>query len=243
MDKLFVFNGSNVRIVERDGEPWFVLKDVCEILEIGNPSDVKSRLTDGVVSIEGIPDSLGRTQQATVINEDGLYDVILDSRKPEAKAFRKWITSEVIPSIRRKGMYVIQDSYAIEDPVERASRWIEEKKALLQAQALLEATVEIVNQQAPKVAFFDLAMTADNSQPVGTVAKALGMGRNTMFKFLRERKVLMPNSTLPYQRYIDSGYFVVREHPQRMGDRVENVSLTRITAKGMEYIAKMMKEA
>ena len=78
---------------------------MCRILEIGNPSQVKTRLEDGVITNEVIPDSLGRKQNVTFINEDGLYDVILDSRKPAAKKFRKWITSEVLPSIRKTGEY------------------------------------------------------------------------------------------------------------------------------------------
>lgn len=100
-----IFDDQDLTIIENEGEPTFSLKDVCGILEIGNPSDVKNRLEDGVVSIEVIQDRLGRKQKATFINEDGLYDVILDSRKPEAKQFRKWITSEVIPSIRKTGGY------------------------------------------------------------------------------------------------------------------------------------------
>ena len=91
--------------------PLFCLADVCHALEIGNPSDVKKRLEDGVVTIEVIFDSLGRKQNAVFVNEDGLYDVILDSRKPEAKKFRKWITSEVLPSIRKTGVYAIDKKY------------------------------------------------------------------------------------------------------------------------------------
>lgn len=92
MDKLFVFNGSNVRVVEKDGEPWFVLNDVCTVLELSNPRMVKERLGEGVSAVYPLS-TTGGVQQTTFINEDGLYDVILDSRKPEAKAFRKWITS------------------------------------------------------------------------------------------------------------------------------------------------------
>ena len=91
--------------------PLFCLADICRALEIGNPSDVKKRLEDGVVSIEVITDSLGRKQKAAFVNEDGLYDVILDSRKPEAKKFRKWITAEVLPSIRKTGAYVADKDY------------------------------------------------------------------------------------------------------------------------------------
>src|SRR5699024_3936219 len=101
-----VFDGYELTIIDDKGEPKFKLSDVSKILEIGNPSQVKTRLEDGVISNEGILDSLGRTQQATFVNEDGLYDVILDSRKPEAKKFRKWITSDVLPSIRKHGAYM-----------------------------------------------------------------------------------------------------------------------------------------
>lgn len=88
-------------------EPWFCLIDVCTALDL-KASDVRQRLGDGVVSTHPIVDSLGRTQQANFVNEDGLYDTILDSRKPEAKIFRKWITSEVLPSIRKTGQYAVK---------------------------------------------------------------------------------------------------------------------------------------
>lgn len=100
-----VFDNQNLTIIEIEGEAKFLLKDVCEILEIGNHRHVKTRLEHDVVLNYPIKDSLGRTQQATFVNEDGLYDVILDSRKKEAKRFRKWITSDVLPSIRKTGSY------------------------------------------------------------------------------------------------------------------------------------------
>ena len=99
-----MFDGKKLTIIEKDGEPNFLLKDVCQILEIGNHRHVKNRLDKGVVSNYPLK-TAGGIQQATFVNEDGLYDVILDSRKPEAKRFRKWITSEVLPSIRKTGSY------------------------------------------------------------------------------------------------------------------------------------------
>ena len=101
------FEGHHVRIVGTKENPLFVLTDVCKVLEIGNARQVKTRLEDGVISNDIILDSLNRKQEVTVINEDGLYDVILDSRKPQAKRFRKWVTSEVLPSIRKTGSYSI----------------------------------------------------------------------------------------------------------------------------------------
>ena len=106
MNKLTkIFEGKNLRIKETLKEPLFVLNDVCKILDIENPRNVRNRLDDDVVTLDIIEDRLGRKQNTTLINEDGLYDVILDSRKPEAKKFRKWITSEVLPSIRKTGKY------------------------------------------------------------------------------------------------------------------------------------------
>lgn len=99
-----VFEGEDLRMLNKD-EPLFALVDVCKILDIGNSTDVRNRLEDGVVTIEVMQDGLGRLQKTTLINEDGLYDVILDSRKVEARKFRKWITSEVLPSIRKTGSY------------------------------------------------------------------------------------------------------------------------------------------
>src|SRR5690625_4726728 len=105
-----MFEGKELTIIEKGNEPHFLLKDVCEILGIGNHRHVRARLEDDVVSNYPIKDRLGRTQQATFVNEDGLYDVILDSRKPEARRFRKWITSEVLPSIRKTGGYELNTS-------------------------------------------------------------------------------------------------------------------------------------
>jgi len=141
--QMFSFNNATVRIVDKNGQPWFVLKDVCDVLEIGNPSDVKARLDNGVVSIEGIPDSLGRTQQATIINEDGLYDVILESRKQEARAFRKWVTSEVLPSIRKTGQYnSIPQMTTTEIIAAIANQAVEQEKRVSVLEARITETTE-----------------------------------------------------------------------------------------------------
>lgn len=100
------FEGHDIRIVGTKENPLFVLSDVCRVLELSTPARVKERLTEGVSSTHTLH-TTGGPQQVTVINEDGLYDVILDSRKPQAKRFRKWVTSEVLPSIRKTGGYSI----------------------------------------------------------------------------------------------------------------------------------------
>ena len=112
-------------------DPKFCLVDLCRILELGNPSQVKTRLEDGVISNEVIPDSLGRLQKTAFVNEDGMYDVIFDSRKPEAKKFRKWVTSEVLPTLRKSGTYTMPHHYhfggnsTLND--ETSERWYGEK--------------------------------------------------------------------------------------------------------------------
>ncbi|MGR0183176.1 BRO-N domain-containing protein [Azospirillum aestuarii] len=101
----FAFEGVAVRIVDHVGDPRFVLADVCRVLEIGNPSDAARRLDDDEKDALDIIDPMGRTQNATAINESGLYSLILTSRKPAAKRFKKWVTAEVLPAIRRTGSY------------------------------------------------------------------------------------------------------------------------------------------
>lgn len=103
MNDITIFNhlGNNIRVMtDKQGEPWFVLKDICDALDLKNISDVASRLDE-----DGVIDNLGRTQKTNVVTEAGLYEVIFMSRKPEAKAFKRWVTSEVLPSIRTHGMY------------------------------------------------------------------------------------------------------------------------------------------
>ena len=96
--------------MEVNNEPWFVLKDVCKVLEISNHKMTAQRLDADEVSLTDLIDSIGRKQQTTVINESGLYNVILRSDKPEAKPFRKWVTSEVLPTIRKHGAYMTPET-------------------------------------------------------------------------------------------------------------------------------------
>lgn len=108
MNDLQIFENSEfgkIRMVTEENEPWFCLRDVCKVLEL-TAKGVKQRLSDEVISNYPIEDTVGRIQNALFVNEDGLYDVILESRKPNARAFRKWITGEVLPSIRKNGGYI-----------------------------------------------------------------------------------------------------------------------------------------
>lgn len=106
----FHYGDAPVRTVRIDGDPWFVLSDLCSVLNLTTPAKVVSRLEDGMSSTHPIPDSLGRIQHMTIVNESGMYRVVLRSDKPEALAFQAWITDEVLPSIRRTGSYSLPEA-------------------------------------------------------------------------------------------------------------------------------------
>ena len=120
---------GQIRVVERDGEPWFVAADVCSVLDLSNPTIAVSRLDED----ERAKFNLGRQGDATIVNEPGLYTLVLGSRKPEAKAFKRWITHEVLSSIRKTGIYSNRESdgCVIDNPIARAQRWIEETQERL----------------------------------------------------------------------------------------------------------------
>ena len=146
-----VFENSDfgkVRVVERNGEPWFVAADVCRALDVVNSRDAVARLDTDEKNTVVLTDGTPGNPQKTVVNEPGLYTLILGSRKPEAKAFKRWITHEVIPSIRKTGTYSTRkpDSYMIDDPIARAQRWIEEAQERLALQ-------ETVNEQRKEIEY------------------------------------------------------------------------------------------
>lgn len=233
LPQIFMYQGAQVRTVMKNGEPWFVLKDLCEVLEIDQVAGVKRRLSDDVISNHPIPDALGRIQETAIVNEDGMYDVVLESRKEEARAFRKWITSEVLPSIRKTGSYGVN---------RLPQNYVEALEALVQQvkeNQLLEAQIE---ENRPKVALYDTAMSAGNNFTMERVAKTLGYGRNKLFEFLREMKILRSNN-LPYQEYLDRGYFDVRQYSiTHYSSGIENKNQTLVTPKGMAYIHRLLVE-
>ncbi len=151
----FSFDALEVRIIPRDGNPWFVLADVCRVLEVGNPSDAARRLDDDEKGVDTI-DTLGGRQDGTVINESGLYSLILTSRKPEAKRFKKWVTSEVIPAIRRTGQYsTAAKSQAKATPAPgaaAAAAQMELINMLIDSVAAIAVQVAALSQRSPAVA-------------------------------------------------------------------------------------------
>ena len=168
-----VFENSDfgkVRVVERDGEPWFVAADVCNVLDLSNPTIAVSRLDED----ERAKFNLGRQGDATIVNEPGLYTLVLGSRKPEAKAFKRWITHEVIPIIRKTGAYSTRkpDSYMIDDPIARAQRWIEEAQERLALQETIdEQRKEIEYKENIIIGFVEDIDLATKRQRINQIIK------------------------------------------------------------------------
>ena len=209
---------GEVRTVVKNGEVYFIAKDVCNVLGFSNSRDAVSKLDYDEKDEVGISDTMGRKQNYTVINESGLYVLIIKSRKPNAKKFKKWLTKEVLPSIRKTGGYQLPQTK-------------------IQAFELALETMKQLEEVKPKLETYNQFIDAENLKSISVVAKELGTGQKRLFQILREKGFLMDNN-IPYQRYIEQGIFVVREKPLTIGESNISYSQTYVTTKGMEYLLK-----
>ena len=219
MQAIQIFNNpsfGNVRVAGTEVNPLFCLADVCKALDL-QPSAVMRRLDDGVISNNPITDNLGRQQVANFVNEDGLYDVILDSRKPEAKQFRKWITSEVLPTIRKHGAYMTDNiiEKTLSDPdylIQLATTLKQERQQRIEAERKVAAA-------QPAVTFTQAVSGSASSCLIGELAKLINqngysMGEKRLFKWLRENGYLGTKGeryNIPNQRYIEQGLFELKK--------------------------------
>ncbi|MFQ7750489.1 phage antirepressor [Ruminococcus sp.] len=237
------YENSEIRTVEKDGEPWWVLADVCKVLELTTPSRVAERLEKDEVSQTHTIDRMGRTQKSTIINESGLYAVILRSDKPQAKPFRKWVTNEVLPSIRKHGAYMTDQTLeqALTSPdflIQLATQLKEEKEQRKQ----LEVKVE---QDRPKVLFAESVSASKTSILVGELAKILKQngvdtGQTRLFAWMRENGYLIKRRgndyNMPTQRAMEMKLFEVKETSVTHSDGHISVNKTpKVTGKGQVY--------
>ena len=235
----FDFQGYELRTVLINNEPWFVAKDVCEILEITNPTMALQRLD----SDERAKFNLGRQGETNIVNEPGLYTLILGSRKPEAKQFKRWVTHEVIPSIRKHGAYMTPEKIeeVLMNPdtiIQLATTLKEERQKRLEAEKKIE-------QQKPKVLFADAVETSESSILIGEMAKILrqngiDIGQNRLFQWLRENGYLCrqkgENYNLPTQYSMDLGLFEIKKRTINNPDGSVRVTRTpKVTGKGQIY--------
>ncbi len=243
--QIFNYNGGEVRTVQKDGEPWFVLKDVCDVLELTTPARVAERLDGDEVSLAHLTDSLGRTQPTTIINESGLYNVILRSDKPEAKPFRKWVTSEVLPSIRKHGAYMTPETLeaAILSPdyllkvVTALKDETDKRKALEAVNSRLTVENQIMH---PKADYFDELVDRNLLTNFRETAKELGVPPKKFVQFLIDKKYLYRDKKgklLPFEGK-NGGLFEVKE---TFNEKTQwSGTQTMVTPKGRETFRLLM---
>ena len=241
MSNIQVFENSEfgkIRAMRgEDGEPMFVAKDICAALEIKNSRDALARLDDdekGVV----LTDTPGGEQQVQAVNESGLYVLVLGSRKPQAKAFKRWVTHEVLPAIRRDGGYMAARD---ETPEETMAR------ALVIAQTTIDRQKNRISELEPKAIFADAVAASDGTCLVGELAKMLrqngvNVGQNRLFAMLREDGYLGnvgQNRNVPTQRAMDLGLFRIKETAVTHSDGHVTINRTpKVTGKGQIYFVK-----
>lgn len=244
MNKVTIFKYEEnklVRTMNVSGEPWFVLKDVCDVLGLSTPARVAERLDSNEVSQAHLIDSMGRSQEMTIISESGLYNVILRSDKPEAKPFRKWVTAVVLPSIRKNGGYIAGQEEL--SPQELMA------KALLVAQkTLTDRDVRIKELTAqnqimqPKAEYFDELVARNLLTNFRETAKELGIKEKDFIGWLLDHRYVyrdQKNKLMPYAAK-NNGLFEVKEGKGRHNDWAGTQTL--ITPKGRETFRLLCKE-
>ena len=234
---------GRIRTITKDGEPWFVIADVCRALEIRNSRMVAGRLDrDELMSVKLT--SGGQRREMTVINESGLYAVIIRSDKPQAQSFRKWLTFEVIPTIRRTGGYVSNEEMFIENYLPFLD---EPYRDLFRLQmTAIEKLNERIRHDQPLVEFANQVAGTENLIDMNAMAKLAAdehfkIGRTRLFRWLKYMGVLMANN-LPYQQFIDRGYFAVKESVFEVDGLKKTYQQTRVTGKGQVFIIGLLKK-
>lgn len=248
MEELMIFKNEEfgqIRTLEINNEPWFVGKDVAEVLGYKDASsaildhvDEEDRVnskTQGCFAVE-----LGQ-RGGWLINESGLYSLILSSKLESAKRFKRWVTTEVLPSIRKHGGYVAnQENLSPEEFLAKALQVA--NNVLATKSKELEEKNKLLEQQAPKVEAYDTMMSSHSALYIGEVAKLLNnkaWGQKRLFQYLRNAGVLMGDN-LPYQKYINNGYFRVVARTYKAGDETRTAMTTLVLPKGIDYIKKLI---
>ena len=239
LERIFHYNAQPFRTVQSDGEAWFVAVDICKMLGLAQVSRAVGRLDEDEVRLLKVthPQNPDRSVTVNAVNEAGLYQLILSSNKPEAKLFRRWVTSEVIPALRQTGYYQLSERQS-----ERGNLLQFSRRDLIHLALSAEAECEKLR---PKAEYFDRVADTRDSFSLGETAKLLeiaGFGRNNLIKFLRATGVLMEGN-IAKQRYVDRGYFHVVLHEYSAADGELRVqAVTRVYAKGIDYIRRRLND-
>lgn len=254
MNELIIFNNEEfgeIRTITIDGEPWFVGKDVAAALGYKNTKDALKSHTDEedkkilqkseITTLENIPN-----RGLTIINESGMYALIFGSKLESAKSFKHWVTSEVLPSIRKTGKYEQKQPEPTDREVVVANGLIaaneiitEQKQIIADQQLCIESQKEAIdNFQNQQETFF----ATDGLRSINTVSKEIGvMGRNKLYAFLRKQGIMYYDNgvNVPYQQFVTQGYFHIKE---RLGKDGKFHPTTMATTKGMNFIRKVLQK-
>lgn len=250
MTDLQIFNSpefGEIRTIEKNGEPWFVGKDVAAALGYEKPTDAVRKHVD--VEDRGISkmETPSGAQETTIINESGLYSLVLSSKLPTAKKFKRWITSEVIPSIRKHGAYMTPDK--LEEVLLKPDTLIQLAQNLKAEQEKRRALEVKMEEQKPKVLFAESVEAAKTSILIGELAKLLkqngiNIGQNRLFEWLRNNGYLIKRQgsdyNMPTQRAMEMGLFEIKETTITHSDGHIHVSKTpKVTGKGQVYFVNL----
>lgn len=240
MSELKIFKNKEfgqIRTVQLNNEPMFCLTDICKALELSQPSKVKERLNEkGVNSIPTL--TAGGTQNLLYVNESNLYKVIFQSRKEAAERFTDWVTSEVLPSIRKHGVYAVDE---LLDNPEMAIKAFTALKEEREKNKLLQADNE---RMKPKEIFADAVAASQNSILVGELAKmikqnGIDMGQNRLFEWLRQKGYLIKGGSdknMPTQKSMELGLFEIKESVVSNPDgSMRTTKTSKVTGKGQQY--------
>lgn len=234
--QLFNFENHEVRSLLINSEPWFVGKDVAEALGYSKARNAIATHIDSEDKKDApIQGTLGGVQEMTVINESGLYSLVLSSKLPSAKKFKRWVTSEVLPALRKTGQYQVKELSGSELMA----------KALIEAQNVLAAKDKQIEEMKPKALFADAVATSHTSILVGELAKILKqngieMGQKRLFAWLREKGYLIKRQgtdyNMPTQKAMELGLFEIKEGSYVNGSGVNITTKTpKVTGKGQQY--------
>lgn len=250
-NKIQVWNyeSSEIRTVQVNGEPWFVLADVCKVLEISNSRNISSRLEPDEKGVT-LVDTLGGTQQMTIINESGLYTVILRSDKPQAKPFRKWVTSEVLPSIRKHGSYSVQSQFADLSPQLQVLIQMETRQKQIEARQAEQATAlagleQKIQNTCEVIALDKTAWRKDSEHLINKIARATGEGYGgirlvyeEIYRSIESRAGVSLNTRLTNKRNRMAGEGVCKSKR----DRLTRVDIIAEDKKLIEIYVAIVKE-
>ena len=239
--QVFEFKGHDVRTIMRDGYPWWVAKDVCDVLELGNITEALRNLDEDERCSE-LVNTPGGKQKMSIVSEPGLYSSILRSRKPEAKEFKRWITHEVLPSVRKHGAYMTPET--LEKTLTNPDFIIKLATELKQEQEKRKALETQAAIDRPKTIFADAVAESKTSILIGDLAKLIkqngfDIGQKRLFEWLRSKGWLIKSGSsknIPTQRAMEQGLFEVKERTINAPDGHIIISkTTKVTGKGQVY--------